>query len=395
MSLRARHVWLIILAPSLTVTPAVTAAQNIVAEQVPEVIERLSDRLPDIRQELDDLAVAPESAGWLRDDVADVQADLDSILDEVIALIIDDAYRETRRRLLEMDDRISELDVRIDELRIDAIDAPASPEQLGLVDRALGRDVMPGSREAIAREIENLVSEKLELEDQHQTMIEDFRLELIQSYGLTFSLDECRALLYQINGSSIVEASITYSVIRQIEERLAQIRETTQSDEILRRYYGLAAALRIVNVRLHERHLLQYETDWLPSLDALAEEHEQLMSETRTSVAEESDPGRINAYQNNLDIQEQISEVIEEYRGILAARQSLVADRLVMARRDAELAVNTLRTLETASILFDQFSWSTSEYQALMDLDSSALIPLDQGEIDENYLDLSRRLTGS
>src|SRR5690606_21258117 len=138
---------------------------------------------------------------------------------------------------------------------------------LGPVDWALRRNFASGSRQAIDADIAEKDRRKQVLGTESSALIGDFRRQLLELYAVPLTDVQARSLLYQINGSSIVEASITYAVLQQIQARLAEIRATTNNEEIHRRYYGLAAALSLVAVRLHERHLAQYTEDWLPRID--------------------------------------------------------------------------------------------------------------------------------
>ncbi len=371
----------------------VASAQQ--APQVDNVMDRVSDRLPDIRAGLANLETAPETGDFWTTGQDDIQADLDQILDEIIAIIVGEDFVATRGQLFELDDQIADAELQLEEMRIARITASPSPQELSLIDRALWRSVTPDSQEDYDLRIAS-TSEQIEtLTVARNRIIGEFRRRLSEQYEIDLSVEQARAILYQINGSSIAEAAISVSVLGQIEQRLAEIRTSTSNDEILRRYYGLAAALRLVAVRLHERHLIQYEQDWLPALESLDADQQQLIANTQIATDAEQDADRRRAYENNLTIQQAVADVIVDYRNILLERKEIVIVRLEDARGDAALAVNTLRTLENAALLFDQFSWHEDEFRSLLSIPSADLIPLDDAEVSENYLDLSRQMLGS
>lgn len=380
-----------------TITISVASAEAANAPQVDEVIERLSKRLPSIRNNLSELETNRREKSVLRRDLRNIQRDLDKTLDEIIELMVGKDYAKNRKRLFEASDRIAEIEVAIDELRILHLGAPVSPppDELGWVDWTLRRDFPPGSKEAIAAEIEDKTEELRLLKGDELRIVNGFLDRMRVNYDLELTEDQARAVLYQINGSSIVEAAITFSVFQLIETRFAEIREATANDAILRRYYGLAAALRLINVRLHDRHLAQYADDWLPAIESLAADHRKLISETENALAVESNAKRIDAYRNNLKIQTNVSTVIDDYHSLLLERKNFVHTKMQDAEGDAQLAINTLKTLENAAILFDQFSWSDEQFQGLMDIKNAKLIPLSDADISNNYLDLSRQMTGS
>lgn len=257
------------------------------------------------------------------------------------------------------------------------------------------REFARGSREAIRQQLEQLEQDLKGLEQTRSDIESDFLRKMSRDYDIVLTSAQAQAVLYQVNGRSIVEASVAFSVLQLIEARLGEIRATVSSSESLRRYYGVAAIMRLIAVRLHERHLLDYRETWLPALEELEVENAKLINETRTLISDAPNSLTADRYAANLEIQNQIARVINDYRALLLARERIVEDRLGSAVDDAALAVNTLRTLDQAVLLFDQFSWQQDEFEALMAIESSDLIPLDNEELQENFLDISRALAGS
>lgn len=359
------------------------------------LISQALDDLDAIRELLDEIHNVDSEGGWFSRSQEDVQEDLDSYLDELITLIIDVGYKDARQRLLDGDARIAEIGTEIDALRVELLTAPASDEIRTRVDAVLMRDHAPGSREAIRLEISDLEDELRQLEHDRENIERDFQLRLSRDYGIELTSEQIRSILYQINGQSIVEASVTFSVLQQVEARLGEIRETVGSQETLQRYYGVAAIMRLIAVRLHERHLLDYREAWLPTLDRFTEDNRNLIAETRGLISAATTEGARDRLRVNLGIQNQISTVLDDYRRLLLRREGFVEERLRAAASDAVLAVNTLRTLNQAIVLFDQLSWHQDEFEALMSIDNSELIPLQDEDLVDDFLDISRQLAGS
>ena len=92
---------------------------------------------------------------------------------------------------------------------------------------------------------------------------------------------------------------------------------------------------------------------------------------------------------------ELVAEVIDAYRAMLLEREALTRDGLEVARADAAVALNTLKTLEAAVSLQSQMLWSSSEFESLMEISPPELIPLDDEEMFHRFLDVSRELATS
>lgn len=388
-----KFVFAIATALSLSTGSAQLHAQNTTYDPAP-VITGVFDELSDIRKLLNELAAAPDG-GWFLRSQEDVQSDLDHLLDDVISLIVQNDYQNAREAIFGFDRNLTETAQAMDELRVSLLTAQSSETLKNTLDTVLLRDFARGSREDIEQRIAQLEVESSELKRKKTEMEQGFRRLLQRRYEISLSEDEVRSVLYQINGRSIVEASITFSVLQKVEQRLGQIRNAVTDDQSLRRYYGVAAIMRLISVRLHERHLIDYRQEWLPALGKFEAENDELIEQTLDLISSSSSNRLAERLQRNLDIQVQISEVVDDYRDLLLTRENLVEERLQVAIEEAQLAINTLRTLDQAVVLFEQFSRQQEEFDALMSIESSDLIPLDDAEVFENFLTISRGLEGS
>ncbi len=358
------------------------------------IIDRAVDELAEMRALIDEMQQVGERDRWFGRSRADVEADLDAHLDDLIAMIVGDTYAESRQRLLRADARIAEIEAEMDQLRVDRLTARPSDQVMTRLDTVLMRDHAAGSIEDIEQRLERGADRLDELRRTRAGIERDFVRAMAREYGIELTQEQARAILYQVNGRSIVEASIAFTVLQEVERRLGEIRTTVTNNDTLRRYYGVAAVMRLVSARLHELHLHDYREVWLPNLAEFEADNAALIEETRALLAEAPDAATAERYGANLEIQEEIAGVAGQYRDLLLGRQALVEERLAAAVDDATLAVNTLRTLNQAVVLFDRFAWQQAEFEALMAIENEALIPLESDDL-EGFLDISRALAGS
>ena len=87
--------------------------------------------------------------------------------------------------------------------------------------------------------------------------------------------------------------------------------------------------------------------------------------------------------------------MIDAYRQMLEERRALTERGLEVARADAAMALNTLKTLEAAVSLQSTMLWSQSEFEALRGIEPPELIPIDDEEMFQRFLDVSRELAGT
>lgn len=379
----------LLLAAALLVAVPVWAEGRDVAP----VIQGIEDDLDTIRGIIAEMDEAPERSLPLLSDKEDYRQDLNRQLDRVLGLVLGDLYAESRAALFALDGEMEGIDGRIAELRIDRITAPRSADVVGVIDRTLNR-YAPGSIEAIDAEIAQLQAQRAELERRREALLRDFAGRLLADYGVEITPDEAEAALYQVNGSTIVESAVAFEVVRRIEERLREIQGVTDDDAVLRRYYAVAAVTRLLVQRLYERHLQEYEEDWFPKLAEIEARNDALIAETEAAIGE-ADETRTPVYEGNLRVQRQVAEVIDAYRAMLLEREELTRKGLDVARADAAVALNTLKTLEAAVSLQSQMLWSSSEFESLMEISPPELIPLDDEEMFQRFLEVSRELATS
>jgi hypothetical protein len=360
---------------------------------VAPVIEGIEEDLGAIRDIIEEIDTARPTPLPLVRDRQDVQDDLDAHLDTILKLVLGDLYPESREALFALDAEIEALGERRAELQIARITAPRSEDVSGVLEATLNR-YASGSIEAIDAELADLDMQSEELARRREALLWGFAQALMARYGVEISPEEAEAALYQVNGVTIVESAVAFEVVRKIEERLRAIREATADDAVLRRYYAVAAVTRLMIQRLYERHLRSYEEEWLPRLTEIEERNDRLMAETEGAIAT-ADAARRRVYEDNLEVQAQVAQVIDAYRAMLVERQALTQRGLEVAHADAAVALNTLKTLEAAVSLQSQMLWSREEFEALMEIAPPELIPLDDEEMFQRFLDVSRELAGT
>lgn len=375
-----------ILAASLT-----TASAQQQDFDVAPIIELFADQLPDIRNTVRKYDEAPEGGLLTYFDKDKYQKDLNKALDYAFSSIAPGIYQETRKRLFELDKALDKGRQERSELVI-KMELAREGGDPSLVDRALGRNAPKGSREFYQSKIEKLDKEIAGVSKERETIIESFMDKLEDEYGLELSPKQAEAALYQLNGTAIVEAVVIGKMLLEVEKRLQFIVSKDIDQSVAKKYHGISAINRLLIKRMHERHLASYKEDWLPRLDKIEKENKKQAEEVKDTLKKAKSKANEEASRANLRTREKMAEIIVLYRKLLETRRTITEKAYEAAKEDAEVALQTLKTLETATELGVLTVVSDSEFDALMQIKAPDLMPLDDESVLEQFIDISRNI---
>lgn len=391
----------IFICTALLLLPEVSLAQTAVtpAERqrmlVPENLAEIEDSLDDIRNLLNEIDKADANGGLFTKGKADYQAKLDNELDGLLDALTGAQYGQSKQKLSEIDSEISVAEANIDRLKSDLRLAPVGDGEASLTDRLMMRKVATGSENALKAEIQ-VSEDSLEKSRQNRTVIIDnFIVAMDRKFNFRLTTDQAIALLYQVNGQSIVQSKIIFEILTTLEQYLAEGLDSQSSPAAIQRYYSVSAVARLMLVRMYEQHLQEYDERWLPRLKEIEAENDRLMATTSLSAKQASTSSQKEQFKNNLRIQSRTKEAIQVYHDRLESRRENSLRGLKLARGEADVAINTLKTLDGVFALSSEMLSNDSEYEALMSLNTPDVLPLDGEILDENYILLSEKLNGS
>jgi len=365
---------------------AVTASAN---ER--ELIEFLQKELSDIREYVEARDAAPVEGGYFKNDRSDYQSDIDAVLDKALRLVVPETFNTWAELIRDIDAAESELKEEKADLLVQK--TSASPSQgIYMFEKFLGREHERGSLEDIDQNLAELDAALAQLGEDRELTAMEFAREMRDLHGVDLTSAQAKTILYSVNGGLMVESTVVLRALGVVERRLSDvIKEDDIGPDARRTYIGVASATRLIHARLLQRHLAAYDEDWLPRLEELRVEREALLARTRREVVKATlDDARQNL-ENNMEVQDRMLGVIDQYEAMLEQRRELTSDALDHARERAGAAVNTLITLEAAASLSSLIIESTSQYDDVMSVDLPELEQLNPEEF-EDMLEISRLL---
>lgn len=265
-------------------------------------------------------------------------------------------------------------------------------EDTSMVENILGREYQRGSIEDIDQRIKEIDVEMSQYKENQESIVDEFAEEIKVVHGIILNRSDAKKIPYSVNGEIIVESIVVLSTLADIERQLANVIRGNVGADTKRTYAGIASIARLIHLRMLQNHLAAYDGDWLPRLSDRRSEITALLNQTKFKESQANDDNIRKSYANNAKIQEGIVRVIDRYGKMLRNCRQKILEKLPHAEAMADVAINTLITLDAAVGLSFIISQSTGDYDDVMSIDLPELEMLNAEEIDR-MLDISRELT--
>ncbi|MBV0893270.1 hypothetical protein KTN05_15760 [Paracoccus sp. Z118] len=333
--------------------------------------------------------------GFLRKGRSDYLRALNRVLNTLLDSYTAGIYTESRKLLQMADEELEASRNSLDEFRRRLLFAQPGKGSPSIIDRAYQRDFTLDSEFYLTERIGYAERQIALLEVSREKILLSFCLELHHVYAWDIDESQARILLYQANGGSIVQAVEVVRIVHHLETMLAQTRKHTANPDNLRKYYGMAVMTRLLLLLMYEAHIVDYDDKWLPALKKRAQSNQKLMDETAALMKCQMTAAGRAQLQRNLSIQRNTNVAISQYEIVLLQRLKKTQEARDAVAIDAELALNTFKTLDDAIGFSSEVAAFNYDHDSLTALTPGDLVPLYDEDLSALYLEISQELRTS
>ncbi len=325
---------------------------------------------------IDEMTIAPESKMFGADKAA-LREDLDDLLDNIILLLEDQSINHFRRRTIELEEHIEDLQQDIILFREARVTAPA-------------KHTFKTSRE----EYDEKIAEARESIKISKQAIKDIRQQLhkrISELGLNMDEEQVAVLLSRVDADDIIQMAAIFDIIRQLTDQLMQL--TAESDESIdyaRRYYGMYLVLLELTVRMQHNYIVAVDEQYLPRIDMIVDKTMSLNQASKTQLQAETDTHRQQVYRKNIKAQELTLKTARLYMDNLRNQRDRVKTAVKEMSKGVALAHNTYDTVQVSAELLELLRRSSNSFDSLMNLQAPEIVPFENKEMLKKYQELSR-----
>ena len=232
-----------------------------------------------------------------------------------------------------------------------------------------------------------------QLEARRNKTVEFFR-DRLRCYGLSLSQEQAEVLLSRIDSTDVGQMAVIFALISRLTSQLAVAKAgSSENLDVARKYYGIYLGLLELQLHLQSQYIENVNDKYLPGVDDLGEEAKQLLATTRAKL-KASEQDHQAGYESNLRAQEFTIQVSDLYSSTLRNDRAKVEEARKLVRKQHELAENTLSTVRVSADLSSLIQQGEQMYAQVMDLQTPALVPFENLQMQREFEALTSRLRG-
>ena len=364
----------------------ITSTNSLFATTINDKWNKLHSLLDTTLVKLDEQRKLPSST-WipLKKNKKSVQKQIDSLIDEAIAILNISDLSEIKSKITTNLGQIKEYQTTISQLQTEKMMAPKD-----IADWKLWKRDESDFEEMIEAYEKKIVKNESEIEK----LKIDFQ-EKIGEIGIDLDTDQVDMLIYSVTGDDDVRIISVFNNVKIITSKLKELSiKSNENIESARRYYGMHTVLLKVLLHLQESYNDKVENEYLPKLDKISSDNKKLTRETK-SLLKESDKQYRSLYKANLEAQDLTEKTIHFYKKHLVKNAKRMKKSRKKSEKEYRIAENTYNTVSTAYSLISLMRNTDKFFNSVSDLQIPDLLKFDNKEMKEEFKKLSAEINAN
>jgi len=324
------------------------------------------------------------ASSWIREDRRSNARRINALLTQSIEILLQSEANDLREQAIALRAEIPVLQVRLFELRNEAISAPESSR------RPWGR-----TRTSMEEDIARLQQEITEKERALTRINAQVTLAL---RGLGVDLDDrqINILLTSVTGDDIFQHAVIFANVKQVVVTLGELAQGDLGNlEIARRYAGMYLVMNDLLIITQEGLLEKIETEYKPRLAAIHAEAEGLRREAlERSAMPQFTEAQQNTFRTNAEANALTVRVADLYAELLENQSESVRATLVTLHNARYVAENTYRTIRSSADLRNLIQSGLELFDTIHNLSLSMpqIQAFEYDAIRKEFEEINRRL---
>ena len=362
------------------------AASSRAAETVPldeyalEAWDECRDRLGQVIELEAEKPKLPRRA-WVRRDWADVDEDIDSLLDRVLNALELSEMTDCRRRYTALDEKIGAAEARLAECREARVFAPVDS----------GMNPFAKTRQGYDRKIEEFTQDIAQYRRDKAELVAALRKAYGQ-IGIELSSEQVSFYLSSVSGKDIVGLSAVFHNVGQLNAKLEElVAQSPGNTETAKRYYGIHVVLIRTLIRAHETIIRDIEEHYVPKISELRRLNEATARETDQLMEQATDDQRTTLLASR-NTQEETAKALNVYGEHLEDVKARLGKSLEALNGRYQVAKNAYDTIRVAASLVSEMQACIRDLTTVSKMHLPDLLPLDSEALQKRFGEITTLL---
>lgn len=215
----------------------------------------------------------------------------------------------------------------------------------------------------------------------------------LQASGVQISQAQLDVLMSSVTGDDVMEMSVVFDNIKRLSAQLADLMtQNSKNLEFARKHYGMYAILLEVAITMQEDFVGEVLHKYLPAIEKIAKNTEDLQKRTRLLLDAENDPVRHADLSASWAAQQLTLDTITLYQQRLAEQSNQVLAAKAKLEKDLDVALIRYQTVKLSNELVSMIQASNNQFQALANLQLPTLTPFENLAMKTEYEKLTEAL---
>ncbi len=213
------------------------------------------------------------------------------------------------------------------------------------------------------------------------------------SVGIDLSSDELNIILSKVYGDDIIQMSVVIGLLNQITIQLMILMQ--ENDEELsysKRYYGVFMVTLQVVLYTQQRYIKKVSYNFIPKIKNIINNSKSQREETKLLYKADKNKNHKKIYKKNYQIHNFNIEVANLYLKELMILKSKLIKGQNITKDNLKLAKNTYDTVSLSTELSMLINENKNIFNSVMKIQMPELIPFENKEIQNKYIELTNKM---
>ena len=300
---------------------------------------------------------------------------IDKVLEDIESIVFDG-------EIIGYSEKIRQLQVRISNLEVQKVNlnekkySVTGKEEINLENEIIDIDIK------ISKSYEYI-----------KLLEEDLQLKM-KDLGIRLSIDQIRVMTTRVDGDDLAKSIAIFDVTKQISNTLGQlVKDNSFSSNTTTKYYGVYLILSEILGFAQREYITKIDDEYLKKLESYKESGYRSIEYASVQMNQATMESSKKIFKNNIEAEKLTIEVIDQYKDILLKQKAQLENALITTDEQIAVAYSTYKTASNSSALMSLMIDTQSTFDQILKMQMPQIVPFKNIEIQNEFKNLSDRLS--